>query len=353
MILDDITLQNFRSYTKKTFTFSPQTTLLIGPNTAGKTNILEAIFMLATGKSFRADADRETILWGQSVSRVTCHVSGGDLTKLELVLTSGEVQGQKTPLKKYLVNSVPKRMVDFVGSLRAVLFWPEDLELVTDSPSLRRKYLDSVLVQVDREYRRNLLSYERALRQRNRLLDRIREGRAHRHQLYFWNQLLIAAGGYLTDKRIAFIDFINGYDVSGIRFHIEYDKSVISDSRLEQYKDEEVAAKATLVGPHRDDFEVEKSVNASRLPLSKYGSRGEQRLAVLWLKLAELAFIEKKTGDRPVLLLDDIFSELDEEHRKLVLQTIKKQQTIITSADKKTVPAAAKGKADVIQLGRG
>lgn len=349
MILTNLSLQNFRSYSKKTFAFSPLTTLIVGPNTAGKTNILEAIMFLATGKSFRADQDREAVRWGSELSRMNakCQMLN-DECELELVLTSGEVQGAKAPaltavrrgwpMKKYLVNGVPRGQVDFVGNLRAVLFWPEHLELVTDSPSLRRKYLDSVLVQVDREYRRNLMSYERGLRQRNRLLDLINEGKAGRGQLLFWNQLLIKVGGYITDKRAAYINYVNQYQVSDIRYQTEYDKSVISESRLEQYKDEELAAKATLVGPHRDDFSIFKDEKE----LSKYGSRGEQRLSVLWLKLAELSYIEKEAGDRPILLLDDIFSELDEEHRELVIELTGKQQTILTSADRDIMSIIAK-----------
>ncbi|MBI5448941.1 DNA replication and repair protein RecF [Candidatus Gottesmanbacteria bacterium] len=363
MKLQSLTLQNFRSYPKKTFAFSSAVTLIVGPNTAGKTNILEAIIFLATGKSFRADQDKEAIGWGEEMARMNakCQMLN-DTCELELVLTSGEVQGVKAPMKKYLVNGVPRRQVDFVGNLRAVLFWPEHLELVTDSPSLRRRYLDSVLVQVDREYRRNLASYERGLRQRNRLLDLINEGNADRRQLLFWNQLLIKAGNYITQKRLEFIDFINSHNVSGVIYHVEYDKSVISESRLEQYAAEEVAAKATLVGPHRDNFVVAKVKNQNSkikseddeelLDLSKYGSRGEQRLAVLWLKLAELSFIEEKTGERPLLLLDDILSELDEKHRDLVLGVIENQQTIITSAEDDVVHLVSKKRLDhaVIQL---
>ncbi len=395
MILQELKLQNFRSYKKTTFQFSSETTLIIGPNTAGKTNILEAIMMMATGKSFRADADREAITWGSDIGRVIAEIESGavrgssfaahpsnpsafslssiskeDMTvlekirraapdgvKLELVITNGEVQGQKVQLKKYLVNGVARRAIDFVGNLSAVLFWPEHLELVTDSPSLRRKYLDSVLVQVDREYRRNLMSYERGLRQRNRLLDLINEGTAHRQQLLFWDQLLIKAGGYITNKREEYINFVNTYSVPNIQYSTEYDKSVISEARLDQYKDEEVSAKATLVGPHRDDFVItrrqetsfgktslgksrdkqdkrDKRQESSNIVLSKYGSRGEQRLAVLWLKLAELSYIEHESGDRPILLLDDIFSELDEAHRNLVIDLIGRQQTIVTSADR-------------------
>ena len=331
MILTSLLLQNFRSYPKKTFSFSPQTTLIIGPNTAGKTNILEAIMFLATGKSFRADQDREAIRWGSEISNIQCPISNReDNIELELYITAGEVNGQRAPLKKYLVNGVPRRQIDFVGNLRAVLFWPEHLELVTDSPSLRRRYLDSVLVQVDREYRRNLMSYERGLRQRNRLLDLINEGKAGRQQLLFWNQLLIKSGGYITDKRGEYVDYVNQCRMPNAQFQIEYDKSVMSEARFEQYKEEEVAAKATLVGPHRDDFTIFKEEKE----LSKYGSRGEQRLAVLWMKLSELSYIEQETGERPILLLDDIFSELDEAHRGMVVNLIGKQQTILTSADR-------------------
>lgn len=345
MILSDLTLTNFRSYSKRLFSFDPVTTLIVGPNTSGKTNILEAIMIIATGKSFRADIDAEMVRWGAEIGRAK--VTDGD-TKLEVVLTTGMVSGRKTQSKKFLVNGIARRQLDFVGLLRAVLFWPEHLELITDSPSLRRKYLDGVLVQVDREYRRNLQSYERGLRQRNRLLDLISEGKAHRAQLQFWDQLLIRAGGYLTDKRIAFIDFINAYLIPGLTYRVEYDKSVISQSRLEQYADQEVAAKSTLVGPHRDDFLVTKN----DLDLSKYGSRGEQRLAIVWLKLAELTFIERETGERPLLILDDIFSELDKEHRILIFNLLGKQQTIVTSAEEEVLALFKKYKipAEIIHL---
>lgn len=344
MILRLLTLQNFRSYVKKTCAFSASATLIVGANAAGKTNILEAISMLSVGKSFRADEEREVIRRGAEASSIKCQVSpredsgqAEESTKLEMVVTAG--------IKKYLVNGVPRRQIDFVGHLRTVLFWPEHLELVTDSPSLRRRYLDSVLVQTDREYRRNLISYERGLRQRNKLLDLIREGSAERRQLVFWNQLLIKSGGYITDKRRQYIDFVNMYQVSGVKYHVQYDKSIISESRLAQYADAEIAAKATLVGPHRDDF----AVLTNNQDLSKYGSRGEQRLAVLWLKMAELAYIERETGETPVLLLDDIFSELDTAHRRLVIALVERQQTVLTVANEDIMKLVSKESA-VIRL---
>jgi DNA replication and repair protein RecF len=360
MVLDTLILQQFRSYPKSEFRFAPGITLIVGSNTAGKTNILEALYMLATGKSFRADVDREVIRWNQEIARMTA--KGSD-TKLELMVTAGEVNGQHAPLKKYLVNGIPRRQVDFVGNLRAVLFWPEHLELVTDSPSVRRKYLDGVLVQVDREYHRNLNSYERGVRQRNKLLGLIWEGKARPAQLLFWDQLLIAAGNYLTDARQTYINFVNGTSLPSSQYRIVYDKSIISQPRLTQYAAEEIASKSTLVGPHRDDFSVEKmqpGKSDGEEPdgfrnVAKFGSRGEQRLAVLWLKLAEVAYIQEKTGERPILLLDDIFSELDTDHRELVLQVITKQQTVLTSAED-DVTALVRGvkpsAVTVIQLGK-
>jgi DNA replication and repair protein RecF len=336
MVLTSLLLQDFRNYAKQNITFTSGTTLVLGANSSGKTNLLEALWMLSLGKSFRADKDSETIRWGHEIARIQATVSDtNDKKILELVLTRGFVAGQKAPMKRFLINGIAKRMIDFAGNVPVVLFWPEHLALITDSPSLRRKYLDSVLSQVDREYRRNLGSYERGLTQRNKLLELLNEGRAGRTQLAFWDQLLIRAGSYLTQKRAAFIDFVNAHRGTSMDYAIGYDKSVISGTRLFQYAREEVAAMATLVGPHRDDFTiVTGDIKNTRVSLSAYGSRGEQRLAVLWLKLGELAFVEQTHGERPILLLDDIFSELDDAHRKLVFSLIGKQQTFITSADK-------------------
>lgn len=350
MHLKALVLQDFRSYKKKTFSFEPGTATIIGQNAAGKTNILEALMMLATGKSFRAGMDREMIRWGSDIGRITAKTSD---TTIEIMLTTGMVSGQKIPLKKFLINGVSRRLIDLVGNLRAVLFWPEDLEIVTDSPSIRRRYLDTVLMQVDREYRRNLLSYERGVRQRNKLLALIQDGKATRNQLLFWNQLLIKTGTEITQKREAYIAYVNGTKLADHKMLLEYDKSIISEARLEQYRLEEVAAKSTLVGPHRDDFMIFSETHThreGRRNLSTCGSRGEQRLAVLWLKLAELSYIEKETGDRPLLLLDDIFSELDESHRKLIVAITEFQQTILTSADKESVPEAILSKAHQIEL---
>jgi DNA replication and repair protein RecF len=313
-------LSDFRNFRAKTLEFSDRITTIVGPNASGKTNVLEALYLLSTAKSFRAKLEVEMIKYEQDLAKV----KGSDL---EAMITRGD---NGWPKKKLLVNGVPKRTIDFAGNFKAVLFGPWDMDLVTESPSIRRKFLDSVLSQVDREYRRSILSYEKGLRQRNRLLFKIREEGILRSQLLFWNQLLIRNGDYISIKRQEFIDFVNSEDSpSNTHFRLEYDKSVISEGRLEQYKEEEVAAATTLVGPHRDDFIFFEG----KRNLASYGSRGEQRMGILWLKMSELNFIEAKTEVRPTLLLDDIFSELDHEHRDIVMELSKKQQTIITTAD--------------------
>lgn len=338
-MLQKLKLQNFRNFDEKLFSFSRGVTVIIGPNASGKTNILEAISLISTGKSLKARVEEEMINYDEELGRVKAKLD--DNVELEAVLTRGVITRgeitEKIARKKLLVNGVGKRLVDFAGQLKTVLFRPQDMDMVTGSPSLRRRFMDGVLSQIDREYRRAILSYEKGLRRRNKLLLRIREEGISRSHLYFWDKLLIRNGEYITNKREELVDFINSNNRSLLtdNYSLIYDKSAISEGRLGQYKNEEIAAATTLVGPHRDDLVFYKDLpaQADKIDLAKYGSRGEQRMGVLWLKLAELSFIEDKTNEKPTLLLDDIFSELDHEHRRLVSKTIKNQQTIITSAD--------------------
>lgn len=300
-------------------------TVVVGENGSGKSNLMEAIYLLAAGKSFRADRDNEMVAYDQDFAKVKGVI---DEMELEVILNER---------KKFEINGVPRRMIDAVGRFRAVLFSPQDLELVTGSPSGRRRYLDFVISQADREYRRCLISYEKGLRQRNKLLDMLREGLADRNQLFFWDRLLIKNGNYITQAREEYLA-----DLADGAYQAEYDKSIISEVRLKQYEMEEVAAAATLVGPHRDDFVV----NLGGRDVSKYGSRGEQRVAVLWLKKHELKFLSldsARNAQQPLLLLDDIFSELDHRHREEVSQLVEAHrqaggQVILTAADPHLLP---------------
>jgi DNA replication and repair protein RecF len=351
-MIEKIRLNNFRNFKNNLFNFSDKTTVIIGPNASGKSNILESLYLLSTGKSFRVRVEEEMINYSTEIARVKGRLTDGlnsDHLDLEAMFTRGEItigedpkRMEKAPRKKLFVNGVSRRLFNFAGNFKVVLFGPWDLDIVTESPSVRRRFLDSVLSQVEREYRRASMSYEKGLRQRNKLLLRIRDEGVPKSQLLFWNKLLIKNGDYISAKRQEFIDFVNEtQDFNKQDFSLEYDKSAISEARLEQYEDEEVSAATTLVGPHRDDFcfflrknnRKHSTNNTGRRDLARFGSRGEQRMGVLWLKLAELSFIEKTTGERPTLLLDDIFSELDHEHRDIVVDVVGGQQTIITTAD--------------------
>ena len=281
-----------------------------------------------------------------------------------MMLTVGEVQGQKVAGSRYLVNGTAKRKMDFVGKLRCVLFRPEDIDLVLGTPANRREYLNSVLEQTDREYRRCLLAYSKGVRQRNKLLIRIREGQTDRSQLLFWNKLLIKNGEVIFEKRRKYIEFVNERLKSKeSALQLYYDKSVMSEKRLEEYADKEVWAGKTLVGPHRDDFMfIFQREGRLEKDLAIYGSRGEQRMAVFQVKLSELEFMAKREGselelskfrnleDRPILLLDDVFSELDREHRREVFKLLDKQQTIISTADESLMPKRYLKKVDIVRL---
>jgi len=335
-MLKSIFLQNFRSYKKAEFSFE-KTTLIIGPNTSGKSNLIEAIYLLSTGKSFRTDKDAQMLAFKEEVGRVRGILEDEEI---EVVITNGQVNGG-SQYKKFLVNGVSKRRVDFAGHLLTVLFSPQDLEIIVDSPSLRRNFLDEILEQVDRDYRVALIAYTKALRQRNALLELAREtGARNEKQLEYWDNLVIENGNVITQKREKFINFLNSSAKDIFDFIVEYDKSTVSKQRLLQYKNEEVAAGVTLVGPHRDDFSIHMFSNTRNTThdIKFFGSRGQQRLAILQLKALELLFVEKTLGERPTLILDDIFSELDEDHIVLILEQISKQQTIMTTTHREFIP---------------
>lgn len=359
MILQSISLNNFRSYPKATFSFDPQSTLIVGHNTAGKTNIIEAIILLLTGKSFRSEQDMNMIRLGEDLGRITGSVIGEEKIDLEVTLTRGMVSEVKTPYRRYLVNGVPRRRIDFTGKLPAVLFKPDDLEIVIGTPSKRREFMDDVLEQASSEYRRALLDYTRGLRQRNALLEHMRDtGQRHQQQLMYWNEVLITNGQLITSMREELLEYLQQEGVKAEKkkplfsYILEYDKSVISDERLEQYKEQELAAANTLVGPHRDDFIINMFDKTKKrvLDVKYFGSRGQQRLAILELKRMQLSYIQDRIGLKPLLLLDDVFSELDQDHIDLVLGLIGKQQTVITTTHEEFVGNMVKDSVKTVLL---
>ena len=349
MFIKSLFLQNFRNYEKKDLEFDKKT-LIIGPNTSGKTNIIEAVSFLSNGKSFKTDKDVQAIKYGQEVGRIKGLL---EETLLEVVLTAGEVEGKKTQTKKFLVNGVSKRRADFIGNLQTVIFSPLDLEIVIGSPGTRRNFMDEVLEQVDFDYRIAIVEYEKGIRQRNSLLDMTRK-QLHRDlkQFEYWDNLVVKYGNIITEKREALVAYFNSQTKDIFDFAILYDKSIISHERLLQYQEEEKIVGVTLVGPHRDDliFEMFDNETQTARNIKFFGSRGQQRLTVLQLKLLQLKFFEEKKNESPLLLLDDIFSELDEGHITHILKMLGDRESIVTTTHEEFVPSGFKDTMKVIEL---
>ncbi len=343
MALFSLKLKNFRNHKNSSFTF-PLTTVIIGKNTVGKTSILEAIQFLSYGKSFKAEHDMDAITDGRDFARIEAKLVDAD-GKTDLVVILAKTENRFT--KKFLVNNVARRQNDFTARFLSVLFTPEDLEIITDSPSMRRNYINSVLCLTDKKYRVALGIYEKALRHRNRMLWLLREGKKYfgPAEFEYWDNILINNGGILTSTREEFVNFINRSLKEVFGFDIFYDKSTITRERLDKYYDAERASATTLVGPNRDDFFF-RFPKAEKL-ISEFGSRGEQRLTIFQMKLLEIDYIRKTTNEIPVLLLDDIFSELDNSNIHMILDLLPHQQTIITTTHKEFVPKKILDKEEV------
>lgn len=356
MILKTIVLQNFRNYPKATFIFDPQITIIIGQNAVGKTNLIEAVFLLATGKSFRASppagGEKQLIAFGKQVYRVKGSVIKED-EDMELEVVSS--QAEHLLKKKYLVNGISKRRVNFAGNLPVVLFTPTDLDIVTGQPASRRRYLDEILEQVDFDYRVALGIYSKALRQRNALLVNVQEtGYRNEKRFAYWDELLIANGKIVTKKREELIEYINRRKKDFFAFTLLYDKSIMSAERLAQYKGAEVGAGVTLVGPQRDDVVIKAyhDISQELEDVKHFSSRGQQRLIVLELKESQISFIQESSQERPVLLLDDIFSELDSGNIAKILRLMQNHQTIITTTHKEFVSKNMPEKHGMIELSK-
>ncbi|MFC1722183.1 DNA replication/repair protein RecF [Patescibacteria group bacterium] len=339
MNIKSITLTNFRNHKKLHMDFDPKINLIVGPNGAGKTNILEAIHLISTTKSFRARFDRDLIKHNEDFAKVEAKITSKDETEdYELQIVKSP-RTENTSIKKVKVNSIPKSLSNFTSLVSTVLFSPEDIDIITGSPSNRRKYLNMLLFQVDKGYKKTCADYVKVVRRRNKLLENIRDTSRGYDQLPFWNNKLLELGENIQQRREELIIHLNNYmlkdEVEHIRnskvLSVKYKINRVDTKRLLEYKDLEIRAKKTLIGPHRDDLIFAQNDN----DMAQFASRGEQRTSIFLLKQAEYAYITLKLGTKPILLLDDIFSELDNNHRETILSYISNQQTIITTAVKK------------------
>lgn len=334
MPVSGLVLQHFRCHQQLTIKFADQganVTVVVGNNAVGKTSIIEALSLLATGESFRAERDEDMIAFGQELARVKTKV---DDDELEVVLTRGMLQGKAVQRKHYFVNGTRRRKKDFLGHFTTVVFRPEDMRLIEGSPARRRQFIDTILGVVHPEYAVSLTTYDNALKRRNKLIDQVREGNMPKTVLSYWTQLLLKHGSLIQEHRRQFFQEFAITEFP-LQFNVKYLPSLVTEERFLQYADKEIAAGHTLIGSHKDDFLVDfiSPANAEWIDVAQFGSRGQQRLAVLWLKLNELHYVERVTGHRPVLLLDDILSELDHEHRRQVEELLHEGQAVVTTTE--------------------
>ncbi len=339
MKLNKLNLVDFRNYTKK-FKFSEQLNLIVGPNTSGKTNLLESIYLLASGESLRATKIEEMIRWGKSLALVEGFVADIFL-KIALQTEKDKVT------KQFWVDDVEKKKSQFIKEFSAVIFRPEDIRMIQGSPSRRRSFLDDVWSSWSWEYYQPLLTYNKAIIRRNRVLRRIQERKAKKEELYFWSKTLEKNGEILRQKREQFLEFANYYwqnqrsEFSHLQ--VEYQSSPVTVELLEDSYQKDIDRGVTTIGPQRDDFKVLSSEFGDQpKDVGIWGSRGQQRLATLALKLSQLAFIEDQQDKKPALLLDDIFSELDQSNQELVVSLLPHYQTFLTLTEDIAVPFQAK-----------
>lgn len=337
MLIQKFKLTNLRNHKKLEWQLDGKSWIFTGPNGIGKTNILEALHLISTTKSLRARFDREIISHEEDFARVEVTVEeGGETTSMELFIQKSETYANASK-KTVKIDRTAKSINAFTGILNTVIFIPESMDLITGSPSTRRKYLDSVLFQTDKNYKKASTKYTKIVRQRNKILEDINETGNGYAMLDYWDKELLEQGSYIQNKREDFVDFveknINKHAIELTEekntFSIKYIKKYISMEKINEYRAREIATKSTLMGPHRDDLEF----YMDGFNVGKFASRGQQRTNILALKLCELDFIESETKTRPVLLLDDIYSELDSKHKQAIDNVIPLQQTLITSAE--------------------
>jgi DNA replication and repair protein RecF len=401
MHLSHLSLTHFRNYRRLELTFERPLALLQGENAQGKTNLLEAIFLLATSKPVHAQAEREIVDWqAQSEPIPFCRVAAQLHTEsrpldLEIILTPRE---DRTNFAKQIkINGVARRSMDLVGLMRAVLFLPEDIRLVDGAPSERRRYLDIALCQIDRAYCRALSAFQQVVTQRNGLLKNLREREVNPNtpaveaQLAFWDEQLVRHGAAVVARRHQFLlqleqvaqarhaELSGGREELALQYLPSFNPGNLAEFEYEQVREglitsvarteldgasvnaayqrklasrrgREVAAGTTLYGPHRDDFRFLANGRDLRL----FGSRGQQRSAALALKLAEVQVMTAATGSAPLLLLDDVMSELDAQRRNLLLGALDGvQQAILTTTDWSDFSPAFRARAELFRVAAG
>lgn len=332
MYIESIELQNYRNYEYLYIEFDPATNILYGDNAQGKTNILEAAYLCGTTKSHRGSRDREIIRFGQEESHIRMMVRRDGISrKIDMHL-------KKNKSKGIAVDGIPiKKASELFGIVNLVFFSPEDLNIIKNGPGERRRFLDMELCQLDKIYLQDLAAYNQVLNQRNKLLKDISFSPKLADTLDVWDMQLVHYGKKIIKARKRFIGELNGMirelhaSLTGGRedIFLDYEPNVeeeFLEERLAAARDRDLKFRQSSAGPHRDDF----CVKVNDIDIRKFGSQGQQRTAALSLKLSELSLVKKRIGENPVLLLDDVLSELDGSRQNYLLQSIHHIQTLIT-----------------------
>lgn len=332
MIIKSLELENFRNYSSLSIDFDSGTNILYGDNAQGKTNILEAIYLSATTKSHKGSRDRDIINFNEEEAHVRSYVSKDGLDhRIDMHLRKLKSKGIAIDGQKI------KKASELLGLMNVVFFSPEDLSIIKDGPAVRRRFADMELCQLDSFYLYNLDNYNKVVNQRNRLLKELSFNPSLKDTLGIWDMQLVSYGSKLIERRKTFTDQLNSI-IRDIHLRLSGGKEELSiiyepDVNIEDYEnvmadgqEKDIRQKQTLRGPHRDDF----CFMIKDIDIRKFGSQGQQRTAALSLKLSEIEIVKKLTKDTPVLLLDDVLSELDSSRQNYLLNSIGDIQTIIT-----------------------
>lgn len=332
MKINSLKIKNFRNYDLLNLDFDEATNIFYGDNAQGKTNILEAVYLSGTTKSHRGTKDRDMIQFGNDESHIEIIVEKNGITyQIDMHL-------KKNSPKGIAINKIPIRKAsELFGIVNLVFFSPEDLNIIKNGPGERRRFIDLELSQLDKVYLSNLTNYNRIINQRNHLLKSAAYDKNIYETLEIWELQLVQYGTKIIERRKQFIQEINEIisdihqKLTGGRENIQllYEPSngnLSLSQALEKNRERDMRIKSTSVGPHRDDI----CFMAGNLDIRKYGSQGQQRTAALSLKLSEIELVKQSINDTPVLLLDDVLSELDKHRQNYLLDSIHDIQTLIT-----------------------
>ncbi len=340
MKINTLSVQNYRNYTTESVEFTNNLNVIIGQNAQGKTNLLEAIFLCAIGKSPRTNKDKDLVKWNSTFAKITLEISKKIGKKnIEMYLFTNQNKAIK-------IDKIPiKKIGELLGTFNAIYFSPDELKLIKESPEERRRFMDIDLCQFDKSYYYNLNHYNKVLMQRNKLL-KTPDKNVLRDTLPIWDEQLASYGASLIMARLKLIENLKihankihkyltsdneNLEISyqGYTANTENELKILLLKKIEENLEKDINLGYTTVGPHRDDIKI----TANNIDLRSFGSQGQQRTASLTLKLAELEFFRENLGEYPVLLLDDVLSELDENRQNKLLNFVKSIQTIITCTD--------------------